>query len=117
MKKYLLFYLLLSLTACDRIDTMVEEDDQEFEVTVLGYYADCNLVQLAFRAEDASALKQITSVDGTTYHAVNYSKILFQTGQKLSVKVRKLTDDELPACPALGPAYPALSIIKYRVLG
>src|SRR5688572_8885555 len=96
------------------MDKMVEEDDHEFEVTVLGV-GDCNWVKVEFRQEDEAAIKQVTGADGTTYNALNYHKILFQTGQKLLIKIRKLTDDEITSCNTFVATDPGIFLVSFTV--
>lgn len=113
MKKYFTLGVLVILLACDGIDEAHEKSKGTFDVTVVGVES-CNFVLIEFREQDLPAVKQITGEESLRYHALNLNKILVHTGQKLSVEIRKMNDDEWFACPTFAPTYPGVVLLSLK---
>jgi hypothetical protein len=73
------------------------------------------MVLLEFKEEDVSAVQEITDMESSRYFALNLTKVLLHPGQKLSVVIRKLKEDELFPGPTFAPTYPALYLISYQL--
>jgi hypothetical protein len=118
MRRFLVISALIVLEACNATDDARperESDDGQFEATVIGV-EDCNMVLLEFKEEDVPAIQEISDIESSRFFAVNLTKVLLQPGQKLSVVIRKLRDDELFACPTFAPTYPGLYLISFQFI-
>lgn len=117
MKKYFLpIFLIIILVACDDEKDSSRENDLEsgkFEVTVVSKQ-DCNILLIDFKEEDIPLVRQVTDAEGVRYYALQLSKVNIVEGQVLIVEFRKMTEAELPACPALGPPYPGVVLLSIR---
>jgi hypothetical protein len=113
MKKYFILWVLAMLLACDGIDEAHETSKVTFDVTVVGVES-CNFVLIEFREEDLQSVRKITGEEGLRYHALNLNKILVHPGQKLSVEIRKMNDDEWVACPTFAPTYPGIVLLSLK---
>ena len=113
MKKYIILGVLIILVACDGIDEAHEISKVSFDVIVVGVES-CNFVLIEFREDDVPAVKKITGKESLRYHALNLNKILVHPGQKLSVEIRKMNDDEWFACPTFAPTYPAVVLLSLK---
>ncbi len=113
MKKLLYLSLLIGIAACDGFDEAIEQG--QFEVTVVDTQY-CNYVLLEFQEEDIEAVRQITGNDSALYYALNLNKILVHPGQRLRVEIRKLAENEYPACPTFAPTYPLVFLLSLKIL-
>ncbi|HZI26194.1 MAG TPA: hypothetical protein VFD46_14015 [Chryseolinea sp.] len=115
MKKLMLFSVWIFFCSCNGFDELEEDNDHQFEATVLdGTY--CNYISLEFRPEDAASIERITGHEGYLYYGLQLSKILVHQGQRLRVEIRKLNESDGYVCPTLLPTYPSLTILSLQIV-
>lgn len=96
---------LLAFFSCDKGNE--PGINNSFEVTVAAEIVDCGLILIDFAEKDKNRIEEITSLSGwLRYYGFNLDQKFNQRGQKLLVKVRKTTDEELFVCTKLAPTYP-----------
>jgi hypothetical protein len=113
MKKTALLLLVALVSGCKKDDPT----DHEFEVQTQGRNRDCGMPQVVV-ADPAGVGQAIgASFGSATYLALKLDTALWvRKNQTLLLRIRRPTDEELSfVCTAMGPAYPALTVVSARV--
>jgi hypothetical protein len=108
------FLLLLSLTiGCKKTDPTTEE----VEVQTQGRNRDCGFAQIVVK--DPAKVAQLlgASMESGTYLALKLDTALWlRKNQTLLLHIRRPTTEEQGfMCLAMGPVYPALTVVSARV--
>ncbi|WP_223650129.1 hypothetical protein [Hymenobacter psoromatis] len=114
MKKLTLLLLLAATAGCQKHDPATDE----FEVQTQGRNYDCGKAQVVVKdPEKVARVVGESLLRGNTYLALKLDTALWlHQNQTLLLRIRRPTDDEsLFICHALGPAYPALTVVSARV--
>jgi hypothetical protein len=113
VKKNVLLLLIALVSGCKKDDPT----DYEFEVQTQGRNRDCGMPQVV--VADPAGVKQIvgSSFSSATYLALKLDTALWvRKNQTLLLRIRRPTDEELGfVCTAMGPTYPALTVVSARV--
>ncbi len=113
MKKATLLLLLTFTVGCEKNDPATEE----VEVQTQGRNLDCGFAQITVK--DPAKVAQLlgASTQSSTYLALKLDTTLWvRKNQLLLLRIRRPTSEEATFfCTALGPAYPALTVVSARV--
>ncbi|QKG52750.1 hypothetical protein [Hymenobacter sp. BRD67] len=114
MKKLFLLLLLALAAGCEKHDPNTDE----VEVETQGSNRDCGKAQVVVK--DPARVAQLIGSPiggGATYLALNLDTALWvRKNQALLLRIRRPTAEEGSfICHAMGPAYPALTVVSARV--
>lgn len=113
MKKLALLLVLAAAVGCKKHDPATDE----FEVQTQGRNRDCGVARVVVNdPKKVAQLLDESPNQGSVYLALKLDTALWlRKSQTLLLRIRRPTNDEFVACPAYGPAYPALTVVSARV--
>lgn len=104
--------LIVTLLSCT--ENNVVEPVKEFTIEIIDKAAYCPLIIIEFQPEDLKDLERITGQNGELRcQTSNLPNNFNQTGQRLTITIRKTRPEEYPMCITLGPSfsYPLVTIL------